>query len=168
MKVFVHTRTIFKADSLDANQLPSHQKIEVPAGASFIASWNNRRYVVDGHYQMFLDSYFGSGEQNRSICWYVPRVHVDVFESVAKVKTDGLNLRRSPNPNDSNNILEKLPLGTFVEIFDATYVNQNLGIWWCGRALCTADKQHLFSDAKIGWMSSRHLDMTDLKIHDIY
>ncbi|MFO7029531.1 hypothetical protein B9T07_05600 [Limnospira fusiformis CCALA 023] len=167
MKVFVHTPTIFKAKPLPANQLPSHEKIEVPAGASFIA-WNNSRYLEDGHYQMIIDSDLGSGEQNRSTSWYIPRVHVDVFECIAKVKTEGLNLRRSPNPNDSNNILDKLPLGAFVEIFDGTYVNQNLGIWWCGRALCTADKQNWFNDAQIGWMSSKHLEMTDLKIHDIY
>ncbi|TVU53536.1 MAG: hypothetical protein EA414_11705 [Arthrospira sp. PLM2.Bin9] len=167
MKVFVHTRTIFKAEPLPANQLPSHKKIEVPAGASFIA-WNNSRYLEDGHYQMIIDSDLGSGEQNRSTSWYIPRVHVDVFECIAKVKTEGLNLRRSPNPNDSNNIIDKLPLGAFVEIFDGTYVNQNLGIWWCGRALCTADKQNWFNDAQIGWMSYKHLEMTDLKIHDIY
>lgn len=166
MKVFVHTRTIFKARPLPANQLPSHEKIEVPAGASFITSWSNG--LIDGHYEMIIDSNLGSGEQNRSTCWYIPRVHVDIFESIAKVKTQGLNLRRSPNPNDSNNIIDKLPLGAFVEIFDGTYVNKNLGIWWCGRALCTADKQNWFNDAQIGWMSYKHLEMTDLKIADIY
>ncbi|EDZ96203.1 hypothetical protein AmaxDRAFT_1240, partial [Limnospira maxima CS-328] len=107
MKVFVHTRTIFKAEPLPANQLPTHKKIEVPAGASFIA-WNNSRYLEDGHYEMSIDSYLGSGEQNRSMFWYVPRVHVDVFECIAKVKTQGLNLRRSPNPNDSTHY-RKLP-----------------------------------------------------------
>ncbi|MDT9182682.1 MULTISPECIES: hypothetical protein [unclassified Limnospira] len=165
MKVFVHTPTIFKAKPLPANQLPSHEKIEVPAGASFIAR-NNSRYLEDGHYEMIIYSYLGSGEQNRRDFWYIPRVHADIFESIAKVKTEGLNLRRSPNPNDSNNILDKLPLGAFVEIFDGTYVNQNLGIWWCGRALCTADKQN-WLNGQIGWMSYKHLEMTDMKIREI-
>ncbi|CDM97421.1 MAG: hypothetical protein P5702_19615 [Limnospira sp. PMC 1291.21] len=168
MKVFVHTRTIFKAEPLPANQLPTHKKIEVPAGASFIGRFEIHRLPWhEDHHHVILASNLGSGEQNRSCSWYVPKVHVDIFECLARVKTEGLNLRRSPNPNDSNNIIEKLPLGAFVEIFDATYVNQNLGIWWSGRPLCTADQQHWFSNAysdpKVGWMSSKHLDMTELK-----
>ncbi|MGL4499825.1 MAG: hypothetical protein ACRCU2_12240 [Planktothrix sp.] len=167
MKIFVHTRTIFKADPLPANELPTHKKIEVPAGASFIAL-NNSRSLEDGHYLMFINSNLGSGEQNRRDFWYIPRVHVDIFESVAKVTTEGLNLRKSPNPQDSNNVIEKLPLGTFVEIFDGTYLNKDLGIWWCGRPLCTADKKVWFNDPQLGWMSSKHLEMTDLKIEDLY
>ena len=165
MKIFVHTRTIFKAEPLPANELPTHKKIEVPAGASFIAL--NSPYEENGHYEMVINSDLGSGEQNRRSYWYIPRVHVDIFESVAKVKTEGLNFRKSPNPQDSNNVIEKLPLGAFVEIFDGTYLNKDLGIWWCGRPLCTADRQ-CFNEPQIGWMSSKHLEMTDLKIEDLY
>lgn len=164
MKIFVHTRTIFKAEPLPANQLPSHKKIEVPAGASFIASFeiHHRPWPKD-HHHVVLTSNLGSGEQNRRMFWYVPKVHVDIFECVARVTTDGLNFRTSPNPNDPNNIIKKLSLGTFIDIGDATYVNQDLGIWWCGRPVSTADQQHWFDDPQLGWMSSKHLEMTDKK-----
>jgi hypothetical protein len=164
MKIFVHTHTIFKARPLRAQELQSHEKIEVPAGVSFITS-SNIDELQDGYYRMPLESNFGSGEQNRRNFWYVPKVHVDIFQCIAKVKTDGLNFRSFPNPRDSNNIIQKLSVGTFVEIFDGNYIDETLGIWWCGRPICNAEQQQIWSpDLQVGWMSSKHLELTDLNV----
>ncbi len=165
MKIFVHTRTIFKAEPLPASQLPTHKKIEVPAGASFIG-WNNSGFSDDGHYVMYIESYLGSGENNRSDFWYIPRVHVDVFSSIARVESEGLNLRKSPNPSDSKNILQSLSQGTLIEAFDATYI-KGLGLWWCVRPICEKDRQTFFNDPLIGWVADKHIEMTELDYHDL-
>jgi hypothetical protein len=56
-------------------------------------------------------------------------------------------------------------VGTFVEIFDGNYIDETLGIWWCGRPICNAEQQQIWSpDLQVGWMSSKHLELTDLNV----
>ncbi|WP_286186637.1 hypothetical protein [Geitlerinema sp. P-1104] len=164
MKILVHTHTIIKARPLAAQELQSHEKIEVPVGVSFLTS-SNIDDLENGHYRMQLNSDLGSGDPNRRDFWYVPKVHVDILQCIAKVKTEGLNFRIFPNPRDSTNIIQKLSLGTFVEIFDGNYINTTLGLWWCGRPICTAEQHQIWSpELQVGWMSSKHLELTDLKV----
>lgn len=157
MQLIVKSDTIFKLQPVDSNALKDDQKLHVPAGASFIVEeLQPNAGTANDHDLITFETSLGSALKS-SKSWFVYKPHVDVIYTSAIVKTKSgnrLNVRSEPNVSE-NNIIDKLPAGTEVELFHANVVDC---LWWYGKAIYSAEGEVII-DAKRGWMSAEFLEI---------
>ncbi|MGQ4648504.1 hypothetical protein [Lyngbya aestuarii] len=144
--IYVTQQTTFKQSTGDSSQLPPSQRLAVPRGASFEVT--SYRLEFD-HYRIELPGSLGGFQS-----WFVFNGHsriggdVPVTKQRATVVTQGLPLNVRSSPVIDGNVIDSLPNGTLVEVWDFQH-NQD-GDWRYGGRPGTTNP---------GWMAAQFLKL---------